>query len=88
MTLTKRYTDFLGLPGTLDRVQEMVGEKWGHSTIVHQLLFHQYPDKFILFTEACTGSYPWELQKVAQLAKYQQNRKRKWCQMLQLDNDD
>jgi len=40
------YTDFLGLPGTLDRVQEM------------------YPDKFILFTEACTGSYPWELQKV------------------------
>ena len=40
LILKKRYTDFLGLPGTLDRVQEMVGEKWGHSTIVHQLLFH------------------------------------------------
>merc|ERR1711970_1155041 len=23
-----------------------------------------YPDKFILFSEACTGSYPWDLQKV------------------------
>jgi len=24
----------------------------------------QYPDKFILFTEACTGANPWDLQKV------------------------
>jgi len=24
----------------------------------------KFPDKFILFSEACTGSYPWELQKV------------------------
>ena len=23
-----------------------------------------FPDKFIMFTEACTGSYPWDLQKV------------------------
>ena len=56
--------------------------------ILHRFLPPQYPDKFILFTEACTGSYPWELQKVAQVAKYQKNRKRQWCQMLQLDNDD
>ena len=43
----------------------------------------QYPDKFILFTEACTGSYPWDLQKVdLVLAKYQI-----WCQMLQLENN-
>jgi len=24
----------------------------------------EFPDKFILYTEACTGSYPWDLQKV------------------------
>ena len=24
----------------------------------------QYPDKFILFTEACTGANPWDFQKV------------------------
>jgi len=24
----------------------------------------KYPDKFILYTEACTGSYPWDLEKV------------------------
>ena len=24
----------------------------------------KYPEKFILFSEACTGSYPWDLQKV------------------------
>ena len=23
-----------------------------------------FPDKFIMFTEACTGSYPWDLQMV------------------------
>ena len=51
--------------------------------ILHRFLPPQYPDKFILFTEACTGSYPWELQKVALVAKYQI-----WCQMLQLGNDD
>merc|ERR1719285_1333709 len=25
---------------------------------------HQYPEKFLLYTEACTGSFPWDLQKV------------------------
>ena len=25
---------------------------------------NQYPDKFIMFTEACTGANPWDLQKV------------------------
>ena len=24
----------------------------------------QFPDKFIMFTEACTGANPWDLQKV------------------------
>ena len=27
-------------------------------------MHNQYPDKFIMFTEACTGANPWDLQKV------------------------